>query len=210
MILAAFLLLSLVGYAPAPLGVCLIQDAAQAPATQDSQNFPATNQAPSAAPQLPAQPPSDQAAPASKKPATHKRAKKKTASTKCPPTAGTGSPNPDSKDAPAKTPSNCPPSKIIVRQGGSPDPGIQLAPGAGGDQGAGERDRANQMLAAAEMNLKKLEGQALDSNQQETLKQIHQFMDQAKAAVAAGDFDRGRTLAWKAQLLSEELANPGK
>jgi hypothetical protein len=38
--------------------------------------------------------------------------------------------------------------------------------------------------------------------------QIHQFMDQSKTAVKDGDLERARTLAWKAQLLSEELVKP--
>jgi hypothetical protein len=64
------------------------------------------------------------------------------------------------------------------------------------------------MLAATEQNLKKISGGALSPNQQDMVKQARQFMEQAKAAVTAQDFDRARTLAWKAQLLSEELAKP--
>ena len=95
-----------------------------------------------------------------------------------------------------------------MRQGGTADPSIQLAGGAGGDQAT--RARANQMLAATEENLKKIAGRQLAANQQDMLNQVHQFMTQSKSAIAAGDFERGRTLAWKAQLLSEELANPQK
>ena len=51
-------------------------------------------------------------------------------------------------------------------------------------------------------------GRQLDSNQQEMLKQIQQFLDQSKAAVAAGDIERGHNLAMKAHLLSDELAKP--
>jgi hypothetical protein len=40
--------------------------------------------------------------------------------------------------------------------------------------------------------------------------QIRQFMEQSKAAVEAGDLERARTLAWKAQLLSDELVKPPK
>jgi hypothetical protein len=105
-------------------------------------------------------------------------------------------------------PTVCPPSKVIVRQGGTVEPSIQLAGGAGGDQAT--RQRANQMLGATEQNLKKLAGRQLTTNQQDMVNQIHQFTAQSKAAIAAGDFERGRTLAWKAQLLSEELVNPPK
>jgi hypothetical protein len=42
------------------------------------------------------------------------------------------------------------------------------------------------------------------------VKQVREFMDQSKAATSAGDLDQARTLAWKAQLLSEELLRTAK
>lgn len=66
------------------------------------------------------------------------------------------------------------------------------------------------MLQSTEENLKKIETTQLNSNQQEMIKQVRQFVDQSKAATTAGDVDRARTLAWKAQLLSEELLKPQK
>jgi hypothetical protein len=97
-----------------------------------------------------------------------------------------------------------------VRQGGTSEPSIQLAGGAVGDQAAQQRDTANQMLAATEANLKRISEAELDANQQDMVKQVRQFMEQSKSAVKAGDFERARTLAWKAQLLSEELTKPAK
>lgn len=64
------------------------------------------------------------------------------------------------------------------------------------------------MLEATDQNLKKIAGRNLTANQQDMVNQIHQFVEQSKAATAAGDLDSARTLAWKAQLLSEELVNP--
>jgi hypothetical protein len=61
------------------------------------------------------------------------------------------------------------------------------------------------MLGTAEENLKKLGGRDLSSTEQETVTQIRQYMDQSKAAVTAGDPERARNLAWKAQTLSEDL-----
>jgi hypothetical protein len=136
-----------------------------------------------------------------------------------PATSGSTSSNPAPGAAPAGTtpapqpasaPTVCPPPKVIVRQGGTSEPSIQLSGGAAGDQAAQQRHTANQMLGATEANLKKIAGTQLTANQQEMVNQVHQFMDQSKTAVAAGDFERGRTLAWKAQLLSEELVNPQK
>ena len=115
------------------------------------------------------------------------------------PTTGTSSP-----------PANCPPSKVIVQQGGTSDPGVALAGGTTGNQASPQRDAANQMLGSTEENLKKIAGRQLSSDQQDMVNQIRQFMEQSKAAVGDGDLDRARTLAWKAQVLSEELVKPAK
>jgi|SRR5579872_1122736 len=120
------------------------------------------------------------------------------------PTAPETSQAQNSGSPPAK---NCPPEKIIVRQGGTAEPSIQLA---GGDQASQKRNAANQMLGSAEANLKKIAGLQLSATQQDTVSQIRQFVDQSRAALADGDVERGKTLAWKAQLLSEDLVNPSK
>jgi hypothetical protein len=97
-----------------------------------------------------------------------------------------------------------------VQQGSTTEPSIELAGGASGAQASSERNTAIQMLETTEANLKKVEATQPDSNQQDMIKQIRQFMDQSKAANSAGDLDQARTLAWKAQLLSEELLKPQK
>ncbi len=109
----------------------------------------------------------------------------------------------------AKTPGPCTPSKVVVRQGGTSEPSIQLA-GGPADQTAHQRDIANQILGSADANLKKIAGHQLSSNQQDMVNQIRQFMDQSKAAIDSGDLERAHTLAWKAQVLSEELVKPEK
>ena len=166
--------------------------------------------------------------PAAKKPATAKpRRKKKQAASNCVPAsaattaAPTVAPSPGdpaqdplkaqtSTPAPASAPTVCPPPKIVVQQGGTSEPAIQLAGGAVGDQAAQQRHTATEMLSATELNLKKIDETKLTTSQQDTVNQIHQFMDQSKSASAAGDLERARTLAWKAQLLSEELISPQK
>lgn len=97
-----------------------------------------------------------------------------------------------------------------MQQGGTSEPGIQLAGGAAGNQNAGQRDAANQMLGTTEANLKKIAGLQLSASQKDMVNQIHQFVTQSKDAAADGDLDRARTLAWKAQVLSEELVKPEK
>ncbi len=98
--------------------------------------------------------------------------------------------------------------KTIVRQGGSAEPSIQLVGGAEGAQANQQKNTANQLLDSTEENLKKIQGRQLNSSQQDMVNQIHEYMAQSKTAVAAGDLDRARNLAWKAQLLSQELIKP--
>jgi hypothetical protein len=98
----------------------------------------------------------------------------------------------------------------VVRQGGTSQPSIQLAGAPAGVQATQAKDNATQMLDSTEENLKKLSGRQLSESEQDSVAQIRQFMDQSKAAVAGGDNERARTLAWKAETLSEDLVNPKK
>lgn len=111
---------------------------------------------------------------------------------------------PSSGTAPAK---NCPPEKVIVRQGGTAEPSIQLA---GGDQTSQTRNEVNQTLGSAEANLKKIAELQLTPAQKDTVSQIRQYVEQSKSALADGDVQRGKTLAWKAQQLSEDLVKPAQ
>lgn len=105
---------------------------------------------------------------------------------------------------------DCPPPKIVVRQGGTDEPSIQLAGGPTAQQAAQQRDAINQMLGSAEENLKKTADMPLSPSQRDTVSQTRQFMQQSKAAMADGEWERAHTLAWKAQLLSEDLVSPQK
>ena len=60
-------------------------------------------------------------------------------------------------------------------------------------------------MGSTEENLKKLTGRQLSASQQDMVTQIRQYMEQAKAAIASGDTERGRSLALKANLLSQDL-----
>src|ERR1700758_221833 len=102
-------------------------------------------------------------------------------------------------------PANCPPPKIIVQQGGTKEPSIQLAGGPNTDQAAQKRGAVSQLLETTDQNLKKAAGMQLSAEQQDTATQARQFIEQSKAALAAADLERAHTLAWKAELLSEDL-----
>ena len=109
-----------------------------------------------------------------------------------------------------QAPKPCPPPKIVVRQGGISEQSIQLAGGSAGEAATQKRDAANRMLAATDDNLKQITGRQLATAEQDSLSQIRQFVDQAKAALTAGNLERAQTLAWKAKVLSDDLMNPKK
>ncbi len=72
-------------------------------------------------------------------------------------------------------------------------------------QSSNQLKNADDLLAGTESNLKQISGRSLNATQQETVKQIQQYMDQARKAIHEGDLDRGRNLAFKAHLLSDDL-----
>ena len=102
----------------------------------------------------------------------------------------------------------CPPPKVVIKNGGSDEPTVELKGGTSEPQASQQRLSTEQLTSATQENLKKTAGRQLDPSQQETVNQTKQFMDQAKSAVAAGDVERGHNLAKKAYLLSEELLKP--
>jgi ABC-type phosphate/phosphonate transport system ATPase subunit len=85
-----------------------------------------------------------------------------------------------------------------------------LAGGPSAEQSAQKRNAVNQLLGVSDQNLKRAADMQLSAAQQDTVLQTRQFMQQSKAAMADGDFERARTFAWKAQLLSEDLVKPEK
>lgn len=97
-------------------------------------------------------------------------------------------------------------------EGSTPDPSIQLAGDAAGSS-LRQTDQCNdtgRCLQTADDNLKKIASHELNSAQRDMALQVRQFIDQSKKAAKDGDLESARTLAWKAQLLSEELVNPQK
>ena len=116
-------------------------------------------------------------------------------------------PSTGAKPTAGRAAANCPPTKVIVRQGGTTDPSIELVGGAAGTQATDERHNANKLLQSTENNLRKIENQQLDSDQKEIVNHVRQFMQQSREATAAGDVDEATTLAQKAQLLSQSLSD---
>ena len=98
------------------------------------------------------------------------------------------------------------PPKKVVRNGGTADPAVQLAPGMSAEQASSQRQNTTQLLAATDANLKQISSRPMNSSQQASVDQIRKYMEQAKAAEQAGDVQRAQNLASKALLLSDDLA----
>jgi hypothetical protein len=107
--------------------------------------------------------------------------------------------------APAATPATGTPPKTVVRNGSAADPTVDLSP-APGPQEASRAQAYNQLLATTDANLQKISGRQLSADQEDTVKQIKSYMEQAKGAAKDGDVQRAYNLAVKANLLSAELA----
>ena len=208
------------------------QTAAQSaePATQAAPEKPQESGNPQTGSAQPETKPSAQTRSNSTSPTTpkRKRHKKKAASSNCglrptppvetgrnsqgttpgDPSAGSASASTPGQNSAAADPKDCPPPKTIVRHGGTSEPSIQLAGGPNDSQASHQRDVVNQLLGVTENNLKKVVGKQLTSTQQDTLSQARAFVQQSRSAIADGDLDRARTLAWKAETLSEDLIKP--
>jgi hypothetical protein len=96
-------------------------------------------------------------------------------------------------------------TKRVVREGGATESSTVIAPSMSQEQASHQRRNTAQLLSSTDANLQRLSGRQLNSNQSATIDQIHVFMQQAKAAVDAGDLQRGHNLAMKAHLLSDDL-----
>jgi hypothetical protein len=97
------------------------------------------------------------------------------------------------------------PRKTVVRQGGAIEPPAQIVPGLTPQEASQQRQNAVDLLSSTEENLKRLGGRTLDSRQQETVAQIHNYVDGARSALKDGDTQRAHTLALKAHLLADDL-----
>jgi len=232
MTLAAMLGIGFLAFAPATPGFAVLH-AQQAPAVTVTESSAAQEQTSPAASQ--AQPPEQKTEPAAtpappttqtpKSPAKpHRRHQKPTPDCS---TAAT-TPNPGGADPAASTqggvtsgtPANgssgggsagtkpCPPPKVVVRDGGTAEPTVKLKGGSSAEQASQQRFTTDQLAQATDANLKKIAELSLTASQQEIVGQIKQFMEQSKAALAAGDLERGHNLAMKAHLLSDELLKP--
>jgi hypothetical protein len=94
---------------------------------------------------------------------------------------------------------------VVVRNGGTAEPAVQLAPRLSDEEASHQRENTDELLATTDSTLKQVSTGPLNSTQQDTVTQIRSYMQQAKAASSAGDLERAYNLAFKAHLLSAEL-----
>ena len=143
----------------------------------------------------PAPAPAENAAPAEKKPEGAPEKKTDAASAK-----GTTK----RRKSVAPTPEGTP-KKVVVREGGASEPAAQIAPDVSPAEATRQRQHAEQLLSATDLQLQQLAGRSLDARQQETVGQIRNYVGGARSALKEGDVLRASTLAQKAHLLSEDL-----
>jgi hypothetical protein len=97
------------------------------------------------------------------------------------------------------------PRKRVVREGGAIEPPAKIVPGLTPQEAGQQRQTAEDLLSRTEENLKQLAGRTLDSPRQETVAQIHNYVEGARSALKDGDTQRAHTLALKAHLLADDL-----
>jgi hypothetical protein len=97
------------------------------------------------------------------------------------------------------------PRKIVIHRGGTSEPVAQILPGMTLEEANRQRESSEQLLAAAETSLRQLAYRPIDTKKQDTIVQIRQYMDAARAALKESDPQRAHTLAQKAYLLSDDL-----
>ncbi len=92
------------------------------------------------------------------------------------------------------------PSHLITVRSGPPRPHVSTPPPAptGSD--------ANQSLSIAERNLESVRGKNLNAAQSDLVSKVRGFIKDAREAAQIADWSRARSLAKKAQVLSDELA----
>ncbi len=82
----------------------------------------------------------------------------------------------------------------------------QIVPDLSSGESASLQRETDLCLGAAERNLAATTGKPLNATQSDLASKVRSFISDAREAGRAGDWERARELAKKAQILSEELA----
>ncbi len=171
------------------------QPQAQAPTTPETP-APPQEQPPATEPQ-PEQKPADTTQTAETKPKPKPKPKNHTAHKQAPP-----APKPEEK--PQQQAALKPPPKIIIQEGGANDTGAPISTAMGHDEATHRRLSTAQLIDSTESNLRGLT-RPLTADEQATVAQIKDYLEQSRAATKQQDLVRAHNLALKAHLLSDEL-----
>jgi hypothetical protein len=82
-----------------------------------------------------------------------------------------------------------------------------ISPQLTAQETAAAQQETNQSLTIAEKNLAATRGKRLNAAQSDLASKIRGFLKDAREAAGSGDWSHARSLAKKAQVLSEELAS---
>ena len=104
----------------------------------------------------------------------------------------------------ARTPDSGP-KKIVVRQGSVDEPTTQIVTGMSPEETSRHIQETGQLLNSTAEALKQIAARSLTADQQQTVSQIRNYMDVARASLKEGDISRAGTLALKAKLLTDDL-----
>jgi hypothetical protein len=94
----------------------------------------------------------------------------------------------------------------VVREGGAEEPTAQIVTGMTAEEADRQRREAELLLSTTAETLKEIGPRPLDNQQQETVSQIHNYMEGSRTAMKEGDIPRAHILALKAELLADDLA----
>lgn len=124
-------------------------------------------------------------------------------------------PEVESADAPPVPPALAPARMSPARPHVAPAPAAEpervlaappvIAPQMSAEETAAAQQDTNSSLGAAEKNLANTNGRKLNTVQADMASKIRGFMEDARQAAKGGDWSRAKSLAKKAQVLSEEL-----
>jgi hypothetical protein len=89
--------------------------------------------------------------------------------------------------------------------GNTPGDVLVLAPQLSAEETASAQRETNQDISVAEKNLASVQNRKMSPAQTDLASKVRGFVADAKDAARTGDWDRARSLARKAQILSQDL-----
>ena len=122
------------------------------------------------------------------------------------PAAQDFAPSQNSSNSPAKQGTSAGDSqKKVVRNGGTSDPSIKVAPMVSAQQESEQTQNTQRLLSVAEANLKILAGRPQEGGLPTAISEMKNYVEQAKAALDGGDIERAHKIAVKASILTNDM-----